>query len=133
MIAYHFVGATLRDGKPIPPDGKWITRKKVVMCESGLHASLHVADALKYAPGNTLCLVELGGKIIGSDDKVVASKRKIIARFDATDLLRADARASALSVIRLWEAPDVVIQYLVWIETIHLLYLWNHTIRASGH
>ena len=112
MIAYHFVGATLRDGKPIPPNGKWITRKKVVMCRSGLHASLHVADALKYAPGNTLCLVEMGGKIIRSDDKVVASRRKIIARFDATDLLRADARASALSVIHLWEAPDVVLRYL---------------------
>ena len=105
MIAYHFVGATLRDGKPIPPDGKWITRKKVVMCESGLHASLHVADALRYAPGDTLCLVELGGEIIHSYDKVVASRRKIIARFDATDLLRADACASALLFINLLEAP----------------------------
>jgi hypothetical protein len=112
-IAYHFVADKLRDGRVIPPDGEWLEHTgKIDMCIAGLHASLHVADALKYAPGATLCLVELDGKIGVGDDKVVASKRRIIARFDATELLRADARASALSVIHLWKAPRVVKQYL---------------------
>jgi hypothetical protein len=112
-IAYHFVADKLRDGRAIPPDGVWLEHTgKVEMCESGLHASLHVADALKYAPGATLCLVELGGEIQTGDDKLVASKRRIIARFDATELLRKDARDSALSVIHLWKAPAVVKRYL---------------------
>ena len=111
--AYHFVGATLRDGSPIPPDGKWLTVKgELKMCEWGLHASIHPWDALQYAPGATLCLVELGGKILRQDDKVCARKRKIIARFDATDMLYEHARKSALSVIHLWEAPAIVREYL---------------------
>ena len=82
------------------------------LCERGLHASLHPFDALQYAPGETLCLVELDGEILRGDDKVCARKRKIIARFDATDLLRDQARKSALSVIHLWDAPAVVREYL---------------------
>ena len=62
--------------------------------------------------GATLCLVELGGTILQEADKAVASRRRIIARFDATALLRADARASALSVIKHWDAPAVVREYL---------------------
>jgi hypothetical protein len=113
MIAYHFVADKLRDGRAIPPNGEWLEHTgKIEMCSAGLHASLHVADALRYAPGVALCLVELGGEIQTGDDKLVASKRRIIARFDATELLRADARASALSVIHLWKAPAVVKQYL---------------------
>jgi hypothetical protein len=113
MIAYHFVDRTLRNGKPIPSDGVWLKETLPLnMCRHGLHASRHVADAIQYAPGAVLCLVELGGTIIEQHDKVVAQRRRILARFDATELLRADARTSALSVIHLWKAPDVVRQYL---------------------
>lgn len=28
VIAYHFVGATLRDGRPIPADGEWLKGKR---------------------------------------------------------------------------------------------------------
>src|SRR4051812_42294036 len=39
--AWHFVGDTLRDGRPVPKDGvKLIHPGKPVLCESGLHASL---------------------------------------------------------------------------------------------
>ena len=47
MMAYHFVNATLRDGRPVPPDGEWLEHDgAVVMCESGLHASLTPWQAL---------------------------------------------------------------------------------------
>jgi len=112
--AYHFVGATLRNGKPVPSDGEWlIWRKPLIMCQSGLHASEHPFDALQYAPGPILCLVDTGGKdILRQDDKLVCRRRRIVARFDATELLRDQARKSALSVIHLWNAPAVVRQYL---------------------
>jgi hypothetical protein len=113
LLAFHFVNTTLRDGRPVPPDGEWLEHAgPIKICRSGLHASRHVADAMQHAPGTTLCYVELGDIAEEQDDKVVARRRKIIARFDATDLLRADARASALSVIHLWKAPDVVRKYL---------------------
>jgi hypothetical protein len=112
-LAWHFVGTTLRDGRPVPPDGEWLIHDgPVVLCESGLHASEHPFDALKYAPGPILCRVELGGGLVYGSDKVAAPQRRIIARIDATALLLQFARTCALSVIHLWNAPDVVRQYL---------------------
>lgn len=113
-LAWHFVGDRLRDGRPVPADGVWLEYKDpLVMCESGLHFSREPFNALQYAPGNTLCLVEFGGKVIEQNDKGVSSRRKIIARMDATELLRYFARMQALSVIHLWDAPDVVLDYLM--------------------
>jgi len=113
MIAYHFVGSELRDGNEIPADGEWLTHNgRIELCASGLHASLSVKDALQYAPGETLCLVRLGGKILHGDDKLVAERRMILARFNADELLREYARWCALQVIELWDAPDVVRSYL---------------------
>jgi hypothetical protein len=111
--AYWFFGDTLRDGSPVPPDGEWLeVSGKLVICEHGLHASLDPFDALQYAPGNNLALVEIDGDMLSQDDKVCARRRKIIRRIDATDMLRLFARQCALDVIHLWDAPPVVRQYL---------------------
>jgi hypothetical protein len=117
MRAWHFVGDTLRDGSPVPPDGvKLVHSGKVVPCESGLHASAHPFDALRYAPGPVLCLVEVGGTIVEHGnpvDKVACSERTIITRMDATPLLRYFARQQALSVVHLWDPPQVMLDYLM--------------------
>ena len=112
-IAWHFVGDTLRDGRPIPPDGQWLVHEgPVEMCECGLHASKRLFDALRYAPGNTICRVGVRDIIDRDRDKIVARRRVILWRLDAGDTLRAFARRAALSVIHLWDAPNVVRQYL---------------------
>jgi hypothetical protein len=118
IIGWHFVGDKLRDGRPVPADGvKLVHAGPLVMCESGLHFSKHPFDALQYAPGSTLCLVECGGEIVeGTDDhkdKGICSERTIITRMDATDLLRYFARMQALSVIHLWDAPQIMCDYLI--------------------
>ena len=114
MKAWHFVNDTLRDGRPIPPDGEWLVHNgELVMCESGLHASVRLIDALKYAPGYTICRVEVDGKIIKDDDKLVATRRKILWRVDGEQVLRAFARWCALQVVHLWDAPDIVGEYLI--------------------
>ena len=116
VLAWHFVGGTLRDSSPIPKDGKWLTFEgKCLMCESGLHASRNPFDALQYAPGDTLCLVEVEGIEGEQDDKLVCRRRKIIARMDATEMLRYFARMQALSVIHLYPngTDDVVFDYLM--------------------
>jgi hypothetical protein len=112
--AFHFLrGNKLRDGTTAPSDGEWLQfGGKCVMCESGLHASLHPFDALQYAPGETLCLVECDGIADEQSDKLVCSRRRIIARFDATDLLWEMSRWCALQVIHLWDAPQIVRDYL---------------------
>ena len=112
--AYWFFGKTLRDGRPIPPDGEWLEHDGTVMpCESGLHASECPFDALQYAPGEMLALVEVDGTIVRHEnDKLAASRRRIIARFDATELLRDFACKQALSVAHLWDMPPVVREYL---------------------
>ena len=112
--AWHFVGNKLRNGEPVPADGvKLVWNGPLVMCESGLHASLHPVDALQYAPGQTLCLVECGGEIKHQVDKLICRERTIIARMDAKPLLRYFARMQALSVAHLWTPPDVVCDYLM--------------------
>lgn len=116
VMAYHFVGDRLRDGRPVPPDGAWLEHDgPLVLCETGLHASRHPFDALGYAPGPILCRVEIGGTIIESEDKLVAVRRRIVARADATEALRYFARMQALCVIHLWrdDPPDVVLDWLM--------------------
>src|SRR5574343_148563 len=110
---YHFVSDKLRDGRPVPPDGEWLVHDgPMVMCKSGLHASRHPFDALAYAPGPVLCLVDCDEIEAEENDKLVCRRRRIVARFDATTMLRAFARQCALDVIHLWNAPQVVRDYL---------------------
>ena len=113
MKGWHFVGETLRDGSPIPPDGEWLEHVgEVEMCRSGLHFSERPIDALKYAPGTTLCRVEVRGVRETDPDKGVCTARKIIYRLNAEPLLQEFARLCALDVIHLWDAPPVVVKYL---------------------
>ena len=123
-LAWHFVCGTLRDGRPIPADGeKLIHTGRLIPCESGLHWSERLIDALEYAPGATLCQVAVSGEIVRQDDKGVSTERTILWRIDATDVLRKFARRCALDVAHLWDMPPVVRRFL---ET------GDETIRAAA-
>lgn len=123
-LAWHFLhpGSRLRTGEAAPPDGEWLKYDgPVVPCESGLHASERAIDALRYAPFEpevVLCRVELAGTIVEHGDpvdKLTASERRILWRLDGetTDrVLREFARWSASQVLHLWDAPQVVRDYL---------------------
>lgn len=116
ILAWHFVGTRLRDGSPIPADGKWLEFPgKCVICESGLHASREPFDASQYARGEVLCLVECEQIEEEHNDKFVCHWRKIIARKNIAEILRWFARMQALSMIHLWPAnpPDVVLDWLM--------------------
>lgn len=126
---WHFVGDTLRDGRPVPADGvKLIHEGPVVPCESGLHLSRDPFDALQYAPGATLCLVEYGGTVVSHGDpenKIACSERTILARMDFTEPLLYFARMQALSVVHLWDAPQEIIDYLMIGEEPPRTATWN--------
>ncbi|MFA5626128.1 MAG: hypothetical protein WC965_01420 [Thiohalomonadaceae bacterium] len=124
-LAWHFLhpGGKLRTGEPAPPDGEWLrVEGTLVPCAWGLHASERVIDALKYTTpiknGAVLCRVELRGEVQAHGDpvdKLVARERKILWRLSAEEtenVLREFARWAALQVINLWNAPDVVREFL---------------------
>ena len=113
QCAWHFVGSTLRDGRPVPDNGVMLRHNgQLKVCSSGLHASSRLIDALKYAPGNNICRVRMSGEIQDHGDKMVASERTILWRVNGEDLLREFARLCALDVIHLWNAPYIVQSYL---------------------
>jgi len=75
VLAWHFVGKTPRDGRKVPKDGVWLNYDgPLIMCCSGLHASIHPLDALFYAPGKTLCRVECSGQIKYDNDRLICTK-----------------------------------------------------------
>jgi hypothetical protein len=113
MRAWHFVGDTLRDGRPVPADGEVLVHKgPLKLCASGLHASKNILDALQYAPGSIICRVEVGGEIIRDNDKLVCTERTILWRASVEQVLRKFARMCALDVMHLWDAPEIVVRYL---------------------
>jgi len=118
QLAWHFLAANeagnpvLRDGRPLVV-GQWYDHTGPLrMCRSGYHASVHAIDALDYAPGPWVSLVEVDGTIEYGEDKLVATRRRALWCYDATEVLRLFARQCALDVAHLWEMPDVVRQYL---------------------
>lgn len=120
MQVYHFVGATLRDGSPVPEDGAWLEYTgEIIPCELGLHGSEHPFDALTWAPGSILCLCDLEGDLQPHGDpmdKWVGRRRRINRRINADLLLRRFAADQALKVAHLWEMPPVVREYLTTLD-----------------
>ena len=118
MKAWYFSDESRRlrygDGREIAVGVTHTVDCVPVLCKSGLHASVRAIDALEYAPGPIIWRVELGGTINHENDKCAATKRTYVAGgVDATETLRAFARACALDVVHLWDAPQVVKDYLV--------------------
>jgi hypothetical protein len=113
VLAWHFIGDTLRDGRPVPSDEEVLRHDgPLVVCQSGLHASVKALDALQFAPGFVVCRVECGGETLHESDKLVCRERTILWRLDATDVLLKLARLCALDVAHMWKMPTVVRQFL---------------------
>ena len=87
--AWHFLNGTkLRDGREAPPDGVPLHHEgSLALCERGLHASVDILDALRSAPGATLCRVTCES-YVESNDKLVCSTRTILWRVDEQTMCR---------------------------------------------
>lgn len=90
VTCWHFAGATLRDGRPLPKAGETLTHDgPVIPCESGFHGSVRAIDALGYAPGAMVARVRLSGTVVAHDkDKHAASARTNLTDYvDASRVL----------------------------------------------
>jgi len=94
LTGWHFLAGDKRlqfGTKEVVEVGKTIeVAGPLVLCKWGLHASRRAIDALRYAPSTKnlyVCRVVLTGDIIESDDKAVATKRKVLAMADCTHTL----------------------------------------------
>ena len=119
LLAWHFGGDAcgFNDGRPIkvgerqrflPANG----HTGIYVCESGMHASEDILDALWWSRGTIIRRVKLSGGAIISDDKVCAEYRTVIWAVPGEELLRIFACKCALSVLHLWSPPPVVVRYL---------------------
>ena len=117
IYAWHFTdGNKLRDGTPLPAVGEWLEYEgEVRICRSGYHYSLLPSDALLYAPGDTLHLVECDDIVETHKDKGVCRRRRIIASMDAEEMLGYYARMQALSVVM--NAPEMSDVVYDWVFT----------------
>lgn len=79
------VGQTYSCKFPYTYDG--ITYPKPTLCKAGMHASIKVIDALNYAPGSIITLVEVSGDVQIGEDKITGKHRKVIRIADATNVL----------------------------------------------
>ena len=59
-----------------------------------------------------LHIVELSGIETEHNDKIVAKERKILATIDSTKILQNYARQCATDVLYLWDAPNIVKEFL---------------------
>ena len=87
--AYHFTnGWQLRDGRKLVAGHEYRHNDILLMCRSGLHASIHLMDALKYANGSVLSLVDCYGTVIYDTDKLVCTRRRVVDSHDVGSELR---------------------------------------------
>jgi hypothetical protein len=112
-LAWHFtVGWKLRDGTPLEIGRTYEYNGPLKLFDSGLNASVRAIDALKYAHGSVVSLVDCSGDIVRARDRLACTRRRVIWAYDAEYILRLFARECALSVIDNWDAPKVVREYL---------------------
>jgi len=81
ILAWHWCRRDLKTkytGQPIAAGETLTAVGPLELCSNGLHASECPLDALKYAPGEMLCRVELSGEILRGEDKLCARRRKVL-------------------------------------------------------
>ena len=124
VLAWHFLPANGCLARSAPPVKVEVGRTyrvdgEPVLCEHGLHGSLGVLDALKYAHSPIVCRVRIGGKIVRGDDKLCGTTRRVLAMADAGPTLhlfacwcaeralKAERKAGREPDARSWAALEV--------------------------
>ncbi len=87
ILAWHFGPGDDRlangDGRPIVVGETIRHEGPLTICKNGLHASVRLCDALRYARSWRLHRVRCGGEIVQGYDKLVCRERTVLWSVDA--------------------------------------------------
>jgi hypothetical protein len=102
VLAWHFLAADGTTRGNTKPELGGVERHNgpLELCDSGLHGSRRLLDALKWARGPILRLVTLSGERILGGDKLVASVREEHWRMDVSGVLHEFACREAEDALR---------------------------------
>ena len=106
ILAYHFLKSDMCSGEGHePPWKEGETRTlggEIVICAHGYHASRTAWDALQFAPGPVLCLVEVE-PVQERADKLASRSRRLIKAVNVERELREFAADCAERVLHFYE------------------------------
>jgi hypothetical protein len=116
MKAFYFSNTDrrlrFRDNRKIHLGETHTVKGRLMMCERGLHASKNILDALDYAPGPVIYIVNVSAEIVG-DDKICSRSRTYVrGGIDIRHILLKFARMCLLDAINPQKTPDIIIRYL---------------------
>ncbi len=106
ILAYHFLKSNMYSGEGLePPWKEGETRTldgEIVICAHGYHASRMAWDALQFAPGPVLCLVEVE-PVEEHTEKLVSRSRRLIKAVNVERELREFAADCAERMLHFYE------------------------------
>ena len=110
MLAWHFLPEDKRlgygDGRLVEVGETLECEGEPVLCNNGMHGSVRLIDALRYASGPIVCRVKIEGDVIEGDDKLCGRRRTVLWMLDATRILHEFACACAEDALALVAQPD---------------------------
>ena len=110
MLAWHFLSEDKRlgngDGRLVEVGVPLECKGDPVLCDNGMHGSVRLIDALRYASGPIVCRVKIEGDVIEGDDKLCGRRRTVLWMMDATQILHEFACTCVEDALALVEQPD---------------------------
>ncbi len=110
MKAWHFAADNRKlgygDNRLVETGRTYKAKGEISMCQNGMHGSIRIIDALKYAHGSIICRVDITGDVIVGDDNIVGRSRKVLWTLDATNILHEFACRCAEDALALVDKPD---------------------------
>ena len=110
MKAWHFLADNrllkYGDRRLVEVGKTYESKGQIILCKNGMHGSVKVTDALKYAPGPILCRVEIEGNLEERDDKIAGRRRTVLAMEDVSKVLHLFAIDFAERALARVENPD---------------------------
>jgi len=110
MLAWHFLSEDKRlgygDGRLVEVGATLECKGKPALCDNGMHGSVRLIDALRYASGPIVCRVEIEGDVIEGKNKLCGRRRTVLWMVDATRILHEFACQCAEDALALVARPD---------------------------
>ena len=110
MLAWHFLREDKRlgngDGRLVEVGATLECKGDPILCDNGMHGSVRLIDALRYASGPIVCRVKIEGDVIEGEDKLCGRRRTVLWMLDATQILHEFACTCVEDALALVEQPD---------------------------